>query len=447
MEVDRNGKKFNLVKKIATFIRKPTGHPAFEKALVLVDQAIVSGGNFVLGVLLARYLGLASFGEYTLLWMGVLFALNLHQAYMTQPLMSLFAGKKEDAQPAYIRSLFVLQMGISMLLAGLAAVAFIIFKIIEMPEGWLACLPLTGLLAAVYLLQDFLRKLFFVKQYFRQPLVMDLILYGLLSGALYGLHHLDVITLGLAIVGMLSACFISSMAGLIFAHAKKLTPDFIKIDWIETHKTAKEHYHYSFWLLGTSLVQWFSGNFFLIAAAGALGTVALGALRMAQNMVGLCHVLFLAMENIIPAEAARHFFTFGEKAMFAYLKRVALFGGAVVLAMLGALTLAAPWLIRLLYGGEYLPYGWLVAAYSGLYVFVYIGFPMRFALRTLQTTSPIFIAYCLSAAVSVLLAFPLVRAWGMTGVMAGLTGTQLLTLVVYSYFLHHRIPAWERKSA
>ena len=452
-----------------------TKHLTSGKALVLFDQALVSGGNFLLGVLLARFLGVKVFGEYALLWMGVMFLLSLHQAFMTKPLMSLFAGKKEWEKANYIQSLFVLQLIISLGIVVLGLLFFFIFKKMEILNGWVYYLPLTGLLAALYLLQDFFRKIFFVKKQYGWPLLLDFVGYAPMLLALPMLHFLDDLNLLKSLVVMTVSYFIScAVGGGIFF--KLFISNFIITDFtksrvstqsqsantteclppigppfsdnntdalnfkIKKHfiKTFKEHYHYSFWLLGTSLVQWFAGNFFLIAAASVLGTVAVGALRMAQNMVGLCHVLFLAMENIIPAEAAQQFFDRGKIAMFSYLRRVTLWGSFPVLLMLGGLTIASPWLIESLYGANYLPYAYLVGAYSLLYVFAYFGFPLRYALRTLHFTSPIFIAYCLSAGVSLLIAFPLANNWGLSGIMIGLIGSQLLTLSVYIYFLNHK---------
>ncbi len=433
-----------------------TKHFTSGKVLVLFDQALVSGGNFTLGVLLARYLGVGVFGEYCLLWMGVMFILSLHQSFMTKPLMSLFAGKKRSMQTAYIQSLSLLQIAISASVAGMAVVAYFIVKMMGAQAAWTLYLPLTGFLAAMYLLQDFLRKMFFVKQQYQQPLFMDIVLYVPLLLTLIVLHSLDKLDLVSVLLTMSVMYTISSGFGFFISrdsnqgtNTAECTPKPQGQSWSNLEqtklnkkehfkKTVNEHYHYSFWLLGTSLVQWFSGNFFLIAAASVLGTVAVGALRMAQNMVGLCHVLFLAMENIIPAEAAQHFFHNGKKAMFNYLKRVALWGSFPVLLLLGVLTLASPLLIGWLYGPEYQPYGYLVGAYSLHYLFVYIGYPLRFALRTLHHTSPIFFAYCLNAVLSLLVAFPIVDGWGLGGVMAGLIGTQVLTLTVYIYFLNHK---------
>lgn len=258
---------------------------------------------------------------------------------------------------------------------------------------------------------------------------MDIALFVVLFSCLVISKYTGELDLGIALWSLMISYAISTGLGVrLIGHQliKRWNREYIL-------KTAKEHYHYSFWLLGTSLVQWFSGNYFLVAAAATLGTVAVGALRMAQNMVGLCHVLFLAMENIVPVEAARQFFAKGEKAMFAYLRRV---GGLVaipVVGLLGSLTLASHWLTGWLYGAEYQAFAYLVSAYAVVYLLGYLATLQRFALRSMQFTLPIFIGYSVGAVASIALAYPMVRQWGMGGVMAGLVGSQLLTLLVYSF--------------
>jgi len=411
------------------------------KTVVLIDQAIVSGGNFVLGILLARMLGLEQFGLYSLLWMGVLFGLSLHQAFVTKPLFFLYVGKKDTAKASYLSSLFKIQMIISVGIVLLSFGAFGIQKWVGANQIWIEYVPITAAITAAYLLQDFLRKSFFVKKQYLQPLFMDLFLYTVMVGGLCLSYYTETLNLGRALWIILGAYSLSSSFYTVQAFFLK-NKDIDHTSGAPVHKTFKEHYHYSVWLLGTSLVQWFSGNFFLVAAAAILGTVAVGALRMAQNMVGLCHVLFLAMENIVPVEAAQQFFKNGKPGMYNYLWNISLKASVAVGILLIGLTMLAPWLIGLLYGSDYRPYSYLVGSYAILYVFVFFGYPLRFALRSLQFTSPIFVAYCISAAISVFAAFPMTRAWGIAGVVAGLIGTQVLTLVVYLFFL-----AREKKSA
>ena len=55
----------------------------------LTDQAMVSGVNFLTGIVLARYLGIEEFGRFTLAWMAVLLVNSLQSGLIVQPMMSI----------------------------------------------------------------------------------------------------------------------------------------------------------------------------------------------------------------------------------------------------------------------------------------------------------------------------------------------------------------------
>ena len=134
------------------------------KLLVLADQTLVSGGNFILGLVLIRLLGLEQYGLFALLWMGVLFALSLHQAFITKPLMTLAIGQKEAAQHNYFHVLWKMQFffgsSLVLLLSGLIDVGAMFME----TPNWVEYVPLMTLIAICYLLQDFIKKTFFIKK-------------------------------------------------------------------------------------------------------------------------------------------------------------------------------------------------------------------------------------------------------------------------------------------
>ncbi|MEL6864886.1 MAG: hypothetical protein AAFP19_10715, partial [Bacteroidota bacterium] len=198
---------------------------------------------------------------------------------------------------------------------------------------------------------------------------------------------------------------------------------------------SQKHYQFAKWLLGTALLQWASGNLFVLAAGAILGAVAIGAIRMVQNIMGLLHVLFLTMENVIPVKAAAHYREAGFAGLSRYLITVSWQMGLGILLLLSFVALFAPYLIGFLYGEEYVAYAFVLLGYCLIYILIFIGHPLRFALRTLEDTRPIFVAYVLSAGFSLMAAYPMVRAWGLYGFMLGLFVTQLIAQLVYVYFL------------
>jgi len=387
----------------------------------------------MLGLVLIRLLGLEQYGLFAMLWMGVLFALSLHQAFITKPLMTLAIGQNKAEQHNYFHGLWNIQTlyggAIVILLGGLTYIGLST----DWAPNWIVYVPIISAIAFFYLLQDFIKKTFFIKQEYPKPLIIDGLNYALIFSGLFYFHFLESTSLWNTLIVLGIGYLVST---LIFC--KSLFFKNTNAGQLLYSDLLKKHYHFSSWLLGTSILQWFSGNFFLIAAASTLGTTAVGAVRMGQNIVGLCHILFLAMENIVPAEAAQLFLQKDRQALVQYLLKIGLKIGAIVLTTLSVMAIAAPNLIHWLYGASFVSYSYVVWGYCLLYIFVYIGYPIRYFFRTIHFTKPIFVAYCFGTLFSLAAAFPIVNTLGIVGLLLGLILCQLLTLIIYGYFL------WEK---
>lgn len=419
----------SLTKCFQSFIKKD-----LSKVLVLADQAIVSGGNFMLGLVLIRLLGLEQYGLFAMLWMGVFFALSLQQAFITKPLMTLAIGQDKATQHNYFHALWNIQYVFGGLVVLLLCTATYTCLTFEWAPEWLVYVPIIASIAFFYLLQDFIKKTCFIKKEYEKPLVIDGLNYSLIFSGLFYFHFIQNSSLWNTLMVIGISYLISTLIyskRLFFKNINAAQPFYGDL--------LKKHYHFSSWLLGTSILQWFSGNFFLIIAASTLGTTAVGAVRMGQNIVGLCHILFLAMENIVPAEAAQLFLHKNSQALAKYLLKIGLKMGAIVLIILSIMAIAAPNLIHWLYGASFVSYSYVVWGYCLLYIFVYLGYPVRYFFRTIHFTKPIFVAYCFGTLFSLLLAFPIINTWGITGLLLGLILSQILTLVVYAYFLSSKV--------
>ncbi|MEL6635639.1 MAG: MATE family efflux transporter [Bacteroidota bacterium] len=401
-----------------------------QSALVLFDQLIVSGSNFLLAIAVTQALGLEAFGRYSLWWMVVLFALSLSQALITKPLLSL-APRQTEAD--YPRGVFQLQVVFGTALGCLLLVLLRLAIQLGYWEGDWATTLIVSLLAVLHPLYDFCRKYHFLRSDFWLPLLLDATYAILLFGSL-GLQYFW---------GQLSvAVFLQT---LLVIHLLVLLVGIGRTNLWRTWEAQRwracwrQHFDYAKWLVGTALLQWWSGNYFLLAAAALLGPVALGAIRMVQNLMGLLHVLFLAMENLIPLRAAQQYEREGLPALKKYLAAITRKLGGLTALLLALIAIFAEPLLGFLYGTEQSSYHEVVLGFCLIYVFVFLTHPLRYALRTLGDTRPIFWAYVWGSGFSLLTAYPLVRTWSLYGVLLGLLCTQVAALLVYLFFL------WKRK--
>ena len=385
----------------------------------LMDQAVISGGNFLLSLLLARQMGLEGFGLYTLWYMLPLMVLSLSQACIVQPFQAFWAEEKERGEQ-YATTVWQMQL----LFGGL-----VLFLVIIGAVMMQSMLPLwAGALAVAQSAFDFLRKYSYAKGSYQKPFFWSAPLYGgiLLVLLFWPPHSVEI----------LFVLLFSAYAGAVVVGAKALSFSIQLRPLAGLTKYIKKHYHYSFWLLGAALVQWLSGNAFLLAAAALLSHSALGGLRLTQQLIGITHIVFLAMENRIPVTAAQHFQNGSFTALKNYLQRTSTQYGFIVLALLLTLQASGP-LLRWIYEpavvDEVLRY---LPLYTLFYLLVFLTIPLRIALRSMQKTAPIFWSYALMALVGSSMAYPFVQTWGWKGVFAGLFLTQLMAIGIYLWQLY-----------
>ncbi|MBL4707168.1 MAG: hypothetical protein JKY48_01840 [Flavobacteriales bacterium] len=394
------------------------------KCLPIFDQGVVSGGSFILGILLARELGLLLYGEYTLIWLVVLFCSSLHQAWLIYPMYTFAPQLKEEERKGYFDALLVHHLVFnslaSILSFGLITLAGHFFSDMKI-EGigiWVA------LTVFAYLMYDFFRRTYYAQESIQNALLLDVLVYGIQTLGILICIKLSLLDLKVTLM-IVSCSYILS----IYVGIQKLR----RFRWEKEQflKILKSHWNFSKWLLATALLQWVSGNFFIVAAAGILSPVVVGVIRILQNIIGVLHVLFLALENYVPIRASKILQIDGIDNLGVFLRQVTWKGGVVTFLIATLIALFGEEIIDLLYQGKYTEYANLLYGFAFLYLLVFIGTNYRFAIRTLKQTKSIFVAYLWSVAFSLIFAKSIVQSFGIEGVIAGLILSQL---IMQAYF-------------
>ena len=401
-------------------------------ALVYADQLVVSGFSFISSVIMARFLGVQGFGIYSIAWLGVLIASSINQPFIIAPMLTLSAKKNVDEKSRYLQALIFKQLLFATFMSMLAFISVLVMSYVLHDwkvESIILAFPLA---VFTFLLQDFFRRYFFVINQPKKAIAIDLIAYGGVLTSAFLIHFIK--DMDAQFVLLLTALFFlyASLAALISLKELRFRINDIKA-------VVLEHWDFSKWLTATALLQWFSGNLFIIAAGAILGPKAVGATRMAQNIVGITHVLFLAMENIIPTKASNAQRNGGNTMMFRYLMKFTFQMGAITFTLLGLITIFSKQIINSFYGANYLEYQNILIGFCLLYVVVFLGYPFRYAIRTLEKTRLIFLSFIVSSVFSIAVAYPVIKSFGLYGVVGGLMATQLITLFIYMWSLRNEV--------
>jgi O-antigen/teichoic acid export membrane protein len=381
---------------------------------------MVSGVSFISTILVARQLSVQQFGLFAAVILAQLLILAVQNALIMGPYQVLQAEYK--SRDPYLDSLFILQIGFAgvIVLAGLL-IFYVHFSWIQSlwPARWWILLATGG-----FLMQDFLRRVLLAGENAKKAFGIDAVT-NLLQVAvllyLIAVHRLDFVNCWMAI----GLTFIPSiLLGYCFLPIRVVNRSYILI-------TIRQHFIHGKWLLLTALLQWWAGNVFIVAAGLLLGVVAFGALRLAQNIFGTLNVLLQAFENYVLPRSAR-VYKYSRGRLKIYLKRVSVRSALFFVPVLVLIVVFARPIFLLAGGQRYLPYYNILRWLSVLYLFIFLGYPIRIAIRVLLLNRMFFTGYLLSAGFGCVVARQFIGWWGVNGVITGLVFSQLLMI---SYWL------------
>lgn len=399
-----------------------------EKYWVLADQVVVSGAAFLTNLLLAKALGLSEYGKFSVIVMLQLFLLSLNMAFSSQIYQVVYPALAAPKQQKLTAGMLSLQLAGCFFIGIILLLAAILIPF----SGWgimasgSKILLMAGIATILYLLQDFIRRVFLTKAQAKYAFVIDSLTNSvqLLALALAWWFNILNQTVAWGIIGL---SFIPSVAtGLALLKPGKLTLSKLKFSW----KLQKDK---AGWLIGSALLQWGSGYFYVLAAGWWLGASALGALRLAQYIFGLLNLLLQAVESYVLPRAAT--LTVNLRAYWWLLIKKCLL---MVVPLLVLCCFFAKNIFKTIGGVGYEKYTFIIYGLSLVYLVITIGYPTRIAIRSLALNKAYFTAYILSVSISLLAAPSLIKNWGLYGVLAGIMLSQLVLIFYWLFILQRK---------
>lgn len=388
--------------------------------LAFTDQALFSGTSFLLTILLAQKMDIKSFGVYSSVVLIVYLLLSVFSAVLIQPFQVLFSTIKQSKQ--YISFLF---SGLMILLSLLVVILLLLNRFL-FQEGYHIVTGSLLCFCVGFLINDFLRKIFLGTGDIRIVLIMDSLYFLVL---IYLFINTDFSLSGtLWILGF--ANLISSLPGLgnIIKHFQKPAL------WREY---LKDHIQQGKWLLSVAVLQWCSGNFFVLVSGIYLGVEALGALRLVQSFFGIINVGLQTIENYFVPKISSIYNESVEKAK-AYIIKLTISGLAIFASILLPAFVLSDKIIVIAGGLQYQNYGYVVKMICILYLFIFLGYPVRISIRVLILNKTFFIGYLMSFISSIATFHFLLQFYGLYGAITGLIINQLIMMIYWQNQLNNK---------
>lgn len=393
-----------------------------DKTKVLFDQAIYSGNGFVSAIILARALQPADFGVYSGMLMLLMLGVSAGNALVIQPFqVSRYRFPGSD----YTDFLLAFQVALVAILCGSL---FLInqSRIIDISTWAPVVLPAL-MFAACFLLHDFFRKFFLAENRVTAAVWIDIIVTSVFLISLcigWYRHTLDL--QGAWTIAALSY-FSGALAGLLLQRPV----------WKRNAQWSvylRLHLAQGKWLLMTALLQWWSANVFILTSGILLGAEALGAFRLVQSLFGILSMLLQTYENYVVPQVSRLFQSSSEDSR-RYLRDTGLKSLLAFGSLLIVIALFPEVMIRLLGGSAYMSYGYVVRGMALLYLIIFIGYPVRVAIRIHVMNREYFLGYVITFVAGMISFRYLLENFALWGVIIGLILNQLILLTFWQYLL------------
>lgn len=399
--------------------------------IALADQAMVSGANFITGILLARFLSPAEFGIFTLAFLGIELTHTIQHSVIIAPMMSLLPKVEAHERRPYLDTLLIGQLLFTVLIlcAALAAIAAVGW-IDETWQGKALLWPF-GLAVLGCQLQMFLRRQLFATGASWAAMLSDMLRYPVQVGVLAYLLMTTQMDAGLSLYVVAGCATFAIVVALGFLRPVTVSVRFFRI-------TAMRHWLFGRWFLGSEIMRWSAEELYVVVTGALLGPAAVGAMRATQNLVAACHILMLGLENIVPIRASEHFQNGRMPALARYLKRVSLFSGGTIVIFLVIIAIAPKFWLHILYGELYAEDSYLVLWWAAIYLLAFFHTPFKFGLRAVEDTLAIFRSQSVVAVWTIIAIYPLIHFLGLVGTMAGIliaTAAQL-GLLIFGFSKH-----------
>ncbi|HEY2384488.1 MAG TPA: polysaccharide biosynthesis C-terminal domain-containing protein [Terriglobia bacterium] len=399
-------------------------HILLKPGAAFLDQAILSGTNFVAAFILIKTVAKEEYGYYSIALAASLFLVSIQNAVVTTPLAVLLAGKHDEEKDSYAGSLYWGQMMalVPAAAAGLlSSVALYLYGFHGMKVVMAGCLSFA---AAGLLLREFARAYYFAEQSPYTVLLLDsyyAAAFLVLIGVVYRSFRMTAAT-----------AFVVMGISALVATALIKNRNWI-FSWPAIRESYREHWPLAKWSLAGVLVTHLQSYCTLYLTGTMLGSSAAGS--VAASRLPLTPMTLLQTGwNKVAIPRGAHLREAGRLRRF--LREQALVAGVVaagVAAYAALLWMSAGFLKTFLFNRDYEGALDFIGFWAAINVAVFAGLTASAGLQVMKEFGAITKINCATMAVTLVFNVIFIGRYGIKGGLASsLLGESLLAVSLWS---------------
>jgi len=408
---------------------------AMKGGLALLDQGVFAGSNFVMSILLARWMPPEQYGAYAVAFAVFLFLVNFHQALLLEPMLVFGSSVYRNSLRGYMKALLLAHSAMSaVMVVGLCIAAAVALKFGQ-ANGLPGALVGVAVVAPTVLLFWLTKRVFYLKLS-PAPSAAAAILYCVLTmgGLALVYHHSHQLS-------PLAAFLLMGFGGLgasfvLLVYLKQRLPR--SPDAPSIGETWRRHWRYGRWALGANAMMWIPINAFYPILSKFSGMAQAGELKALMNFAAPMLQACAALHTLLLPYAARVLDQRGSDGVSIILRRMTLLCVGCAVPYWIVLLLFRGTAFQMLYAGRYIEVAYLLPVVALASVAGSAFFGPSIVLRALEAPGSIFAAVSVSSAIALALGIPLTRAWGVGGAVWSIVLSETLAFVAALVLLRRK---------
>ena len=405
--------------------------------LALLDQGLLSGSNFLIGILLARWLTRDDYGGYAVGFSIFIFLSGFHNAFFLEP-MSVFGPESyAGCLAAYLKKLVKFNFAFTLLLAILVVAGALALPFFTANKGLTSAM--WGVCVAVP----------FVLFYWLCRRAAYLRFAPGLAVASSGTYCVALLLMTVAFKGRMSPFMgfaIQSLAALPAAILLLVSQrsEMNQEPTVSGPQLLRQHWRYGRWVVGSTIVIWISNGAYYVIVGALLPLQDVATLRALRNLTEPCYRAMAAIILLVLPWASARFAEEGHHGLRRRIRQLNWLFGSAALLYFGGICLFGTRLMQLLYAGRYNEPTLLLILATAPLVLIAASLGSEVAVQVMQFPSEVFLAYGTSAALTLVLGVAFTRVWGLVGGLVSIVVSSSSVWLVLTYRCQKRLQSITR---
>jgi len=401
----------------------------------ILDQGLISGSNFLVSILLARWLVPEQYGAYAVAF-GIFVLLSLvYQSLVLEP-MAVFGGSSyRDCLRGYLGRLLRIHLWISLAIAAVFGVSALVAK--EFSHSSVLAGALAGVtVASPCILLFWLARRTFYLGLSASKAALGAFVYSALSmGGLYFVYHRGLLSPFSAFALMGVAALGTAFYNFVRLHSQlgpgPLAPATTEI-W-------NRHWRYGAWALASCVVNWIPAYIYYPLLSSFSGMAQSGELKALMNFTLPMEQIKAALALLFLPYAAGVQARMGRSSAGPLSTRLTSLSVAIAGSYWAVILIFRHPVFHFLYSGRYSEVAHLLPAVAFGSIVWSACFGPAVTLRAMESPASVFVAFALATFLSLLVGIPISWAFGVGGAVWGTNLADALSWIIVFVVLRRKI--------